>query len=264
MISICMIGNSHVAAMRLAWEQIASEYPDIDAWIYGAHANTLVTAETSDDGKLKCAGPPFWTFRPGEEPGRARSIPLRDFDAVVLVGCDFGPIAVFRTYRQYHFSALKAKRSQGLTRDLFIRAMMLRTLETAALVLAGQISEKAGHQVVLVPAPLPSENGLLDKDKALMEPYQTARDSGDTEALMALFDEMCRRMERRGHLVVRQPTETLATDISTIQRFSDNSVKLKADDDTPHPVDDYFHMNAEYGALVWRNVIAAIRKQKAS
>lgn len=263
MTKLCMIGNSHVAAMRLAWDKVAPQHPEIDAVIYGAHAKNLVTASVAADSSLRCEGPPFWTFKAGDAPNRAREIALRDFDVAVIVGCDFGPSCVFRTYRRYHFSGLKGRRRQSLTRDMFLRAMMQIINESAAMVLARMIRESAGLPVYLVPTPLPAENGYLDREKANMEPYQAALDAGDGDALMSLYKEGCDRLANRGFNVIAQHESTQASPISSLQSYSDNSVRLRADDDMPHPENDYFHMNEDYGAIMWDRVIETVTSGRA-
>lgn len=263
MIRLCMIGNSHVAAMRLAWSAAAPGYPDIDAVIYGAHAKNLVTASISDDASLGCDGAPFWAFSKAGEPSRAISIPLGSFDRFVIVGCDFGPIDVFRAYRRYSFSGLKGRRRQLLTRDLFVRAVMQNVNESAALVLAELIGRTVSVPIYLVPTPLPAEKGYLDPEKITMEPYQAASAAGDGEALMSVYDEICTRLAARGLTVFPQHPATMASPISTRQVYSENSVRLRADRNLLHPEDDYFHMNEDYGAIMWKEVAAAVRGPSA-
>lgn len=264
MTKICMIGNSHVAAMRLAWDKVAAEYPMVEALIYGAHARNLVTVQADAHKELQFDGPPLWSFRAGNDPGRARSIPLGDSDAIVIVGCDFGPSCVFRTYKRYHFAGLNGRRKQALTRDYFKRAVTAAVDESAAGVLAKAIKAAIGTPVMLVPAPLPAESGFTDFDKTKMEPYRAAQDAGDGPKLMEVYGEVCDELRNRGLQVMRQPEVTTASPLSSLQRYSDNSVRLRADDDALHPENDYFHMNEEYGSLVWADIIGTLRERQVN
>jgi hypothetical protein len=259
MTKICMIGNSHVAAMRLAWDKVAADYPTVDAHIYGAHARNLVSVQADAQKELRFDGPPLWSFRAGDEPGRARSIPLGGCDAIVIVGCDFGPTCVFRTYKRYHFAGLKGRRKQALTRDYFKRGVAAAVDESAAGVLAKTIRAVVGVPVLLVPAPLPAESGFADFDKTKMEPYRAAQEAGDGQNLMEIYDELCGDLDAGGLHVIRQPEITKASPLSSLQRYSDNSTRLRADDDALHPENDYFHMNEEYGSLVWAEIIGDLR-----
>lgn len=263
MTRLCMIGNSHVAAMRLGWDKAAPNHPDIDAVIYGAHARNLVTASVADDASLSCEGAPFWVFTAGDEPNRARSIPLGSFGRIVIVGCDFGPICVFKAYKRYSFAALKGRRRQRLTRELFLRAVMQNVNESAAILLAEMIRNAVDVPVYLVPTPLPAEKGYLDLEKANMEPYQAALAAGDGELLMSIYGDICNSLAARGFTIIPQHHTTKASAISSLQRYSDNSVRLRADEDSLHPEDDYFHMNEEYGAIMWDEVAAAVRPPAA-
>jgi hypothetical protein len=264
MMKICMIGNSHVAAMRLAWDQVAPDHPDTEVSIYGGHARNLVSVKANAAAALQFDGPPLWSFRVGTEPSRARSIPLAGVDAVVITGCDFGPPCVFRTYKRYHFAGLKGRRKQALTREYFKRAVSEEATASAAGVLASCVQAAVAAPVFLVPTPLPAEAGFSDMDKPRMEPYRAARDSGDGEALMALFGELCAELQAKNITVIRQPEVTKASELATLQSYSDNSARLRADDDALHPENDYFHMNASYGQLVWADIFDAIAARRGS
>lgn len=259
MTKICMIGNSHVAAMRLAWDKVAADYPMVDAHIYGSHARNLVTVQADAQKQLRFDGPSPWSFRAGEEPGRVRSIPLDGCVAVVIVGCDFGPACVFRTYKRYHFAGLKGRRKQALTRDYFKRAVAAAVDESAAGVLAKAIRTVVDAPVLLVPAPLPAESGFADHDKVKMEPYRAAQEADDGQGLLEIYDELCDDLGPRGLYVIRQPEVTKASPLSSLQRYSDNSARLRVGDDALHSENDYFHMNEEYGSLVWAEIIGNLR-----
>jgi hypothetical protein len=249
---LCMIGNSHVAAMRLALQDALNAYPSLDVEVYGAHATNLVTARVHAGEELTF-DKPLWVFAAGEEASRARSVPLRGFDDYVIVGCDFGPSCIFQTYKRYYFSGLKGKRRQAITRQQFMQAASRLAADSAALILARSIRE-AGGNVLLVPTPLPAEKGLHDTEKAKMEPFRAAQDEGDGATLMQLYEELCSQQEQSGFRVIRQPEETKASEITSLQVFSDNSIRLRPGQDEIHPENDYFHMNSLYGSLIWKQI----------
>ena len=266
MTKLLMIGNSHVAALRLGWPLAAAELPGLVPDLFGAHARNIVNLEDAGGGELRMSGNPFWHFEAGQEPDRATSIWPANYDAVAIVGCDFGPLNVFRTYRRYHFNGLTGRRKQALTRELFRRAVRISMDESAAVFLVNLIRTVCDKPILLLPTPMPAENGYADTEKTSMEPWQAAVEAKDDAPLLAIYDELCQRMRRQGITVIAQPALTLATPMSTLQEYSDDSVRLRADEQMLHPENDYFHMNARYGALMWHEiarVAAALAEQAA-
>lgn len=242
--------------MRLAMQDALSAYPSLDVEVYGAHANNLVTAQVNESQELTF-DKPLWVFAAGEDARRARSIPLRGFDGYVIFGCDFGPSCIFQTYKRYYFSGLKGKRRQAITRQQFMQAASKLAADSAALILARFIRE-AGGNVLLVPTPLPAEKGLHDTEKAKMEPFRAAQEAGDGGTLMQLYDELCSQQEQSGFKVIQQPQETKASDITSLQVYSDNSSRLRPGEDEIHPANDYFHMNSLYGSLIWKQIASLV------
>ena len=62
-------------------------------------------------------------------------------------------------------------------------------------------------------------------------------------------------------IFVRQPAETLATEIFTKPEYATDAPCEPYRDGRPftfHPPDDLSHMNASYGALVMRDILVAL------
>lgn len=259
MTRVCMIGNSHVAAMRYAWDEIAEANPGLTVDIFAQHALNLASVELLDDGRLRLPEKPFWHFARNAEAATTRAVNLNHFDVFVLVGLAFGPINVFRTFRRYHFYGLKSKRQLGLTRDNFRKAVWQTVEESAALHVATLIHSYTAKPVLLLETPLASEKGFSDADKPSMQSWRAAAENGDGPALMEIYAEMCAEMKSRNIVLVPQAEETKASAISTLQRFADNAGRTRSSDDV-RPEDDYLHMNTAYGEIMWRETIAAIER----
>lgn len=252
-----MIGNSHVAAMRFAWDEIADRHPGVEVDIFAQHALNLASAGLLEGGRLSPGEKPFWQFSRGTEATNSRSINLGHYDAFVLVGLAFGPITVFRTYRRYHFFGLQAKRAQGLPRARFKQAVWQAVEEGAALHIARLIRRHTDKPVIVLETPLPSEKGYDDSEKGSMLPWREAAANGDSGPLMELYREICADMEAEGIVIVPQAPETLASPISTFQRFADNAPRTRGAADV-RPEDDYQHMNTPYGEVMWSEALARL------
>jgi hypothetical protein len=256
-----MIGNSHVAAMRRSWDAVASRYPDLAVEIFGAHANTLNEIELRDTSLI--ANRHLWHFNAGGETERTRRIRLHDYDMFAIVGCDFGPLCVMKTYRRFMAFGMNAKGKRPLAREKFQVAALRTASDSVALRLCDLISHGSSVPLLVVPTPLPDEAGFTDQSLSLMAPWIEAQTFGDGDSLMRTFDDMCRALAETGVTVVRQPDETKASIISTLHAFSDGSYRLNQQADMLHPENDYFHMNDDYGALMWRETASAIARIRA-
>ena len=257
-VRLCMIGNSHVAALRQGWDLAAPEFPGIDATIFGQHARGLITAAVSEQGGLSTRTGPFLSFRAGDPPARAPVIALPDYDAFVLVGCDFGSQAVFHTYMAYHFSGLKSRQGRALSREVFKRVALKRLLDSAAFLLTGLIENTVQKPILVMPMPLPAESGYDDPDMPHMAPYRDARQLGDFTKLLAIYHDICAELSGQGLAQVHQPPDTLVDGLATRDELCRGSVRLRPDTGSPHPANDYFHMNAQYGAIMWREAVKAL------
>ncbi len=260
MTRVCFIGNSHLVAMMYAWEEISHKYPDVAADFYSENAQSLVFARMEQDGRLHVSSDPFkCRFAAG---GRAEqdSIDFSGYDAVIIVGLLFGPKAVLQAYKRYSFMGLNRQGGQVMSKEQFKRATLNFASETAALHIANLL--KGRRNLFLVPCALPGAKGFLDANKASMEIWREAAEAGDGEALMGIYTTMCNELTASGITVVPQPSETKASAISTLQSYNSNVLKNKTG--AMRPENDYSHMNSDYGAVMWGELLAAMEKAKVS
>lgn len=80
---ICMVGNSHLAAMKSGWQLMSDEYSDIDIVMFGAPGSSFFTIDVRNGQIIADTSKAAESF---EKTGGARAIEIDDFDAVVLVG----------------------------------------------------------------------------------------------------------------------------------------------------------------------------------
>ena len=84
---VCVLGNSHLAAVKLGWNQRAAAHPDLHCDFFGAPKNGM--AEVAfEDGLIvpqnEAVRAAFAMTSGGRE-----SVQLRDYDCVVAVGLGF-------------------------------------------------------------------------------------------------------------------------------------------------------------------------------
>ena len=108
--------------------------------------------------------------------------------------------------------------------------------------------------------PLPSQKGYWDKEKRpRMVGWQECEANNDGEPLVNIFAEVRKNLFSGQLYYVDQAHMTKAGIIATKQEYSDNSVRMNDDFDIQHPAGDCFHMNPGYGALMWEELVTAMR-----
>jgi hypothetical protein len=252
---ILALGNSHAAAMRFGWEKIGACHPGTEIDIFAQHARDYAVAALSKGGVLSSDTAPILQFFHGGRTGRSDSVSVTGYDAYVLIGLGFGPINVFRTYRRFSFFGLNGKRRQVLSRENFVKAVRKPVMESGAMHLA-MLLMPLSRPVIIVPTPLPNLKGLDDQEQEKMEPFRAAVAAGDDAALMEVYHSVVKELAAGGIRVIDQPAETRASVVATLPSYSENAPGPGYDD--IRPSDDYMHMNADYGAVIWRHVLAEL------
>ena len=220
---ICVIGNSHIASLKLGWDEICARYPDTEMIFFGARGTRMRylipkgDALVADDELL--ANSLTYTS------GGLSSVHPKKYDLLVLYGLFL------------RVPALPVHVSKAV-REAAARNCLERSLSKVVLDRIRQISDVPiliGHN------PLPAHNQsdchLPDGDRACYELVITALnhvlDAVDTE-------------------VLPQPEESTEFGFTTSGVYSSGSVRLAVRDGTSgvtHRSDDTHHMNGDFGSL---------------
>lgn len=259
MIRCCVIGNSHLAALKLGWDRAGKEHPEIAASMFGIPGKHLGNAAI-ESGELVLPTQKFLQFRAESDPGSGDGIRLGDYDCFVVTGADFGLSCVIEVYAQLTCHGLRNGRQQLVSRDLFRKLCLDAARKTTALHICRLIASARKAPILVVPVPLPSEPGYRDVRKKGMAAWVECADAEDGEAVNRLFAEVRASLLVPPMIYVDQAAATKASPIATWARYSENSVRLTSDLDADHPPRDYFHMNGAYGTEMW-SAIAAVLKQ---
>ena len=256
---LCIIGNSHVAAMRNSWRTWGQVDLGFDAEFY-AYKDTRIESEvTLKNGELTIEGAQFWCFKTGSSDQQCSAVPLAGFDSVILTGLGFGPECVVKLYKRYGYFGLNGRRPQVISRDMFKSAASDALNDTAAIKLATAIKQESGHVPFLVPSPFPSERGFSTVDRPAMVPWRLAVENGDIAELIAMYDELKTEVLATSARLINQPETTKANAYSTLKSFSENAAttlneRLRRDD-------DFRHMNDHYGIVMWKEIRSALADQ---
>ncbi|WP_137154049.1 hypothetical protein [Rhizobium sp. FKL33] len=223
---IAIIGNSHIAALKLAWTEIAPDFPQHQIVFFGHRGNKIANLIEKEERLV------------GKDPGLRKAMKFtsggvgainpKDYDLFLVHGV--GLDALFLPEGRFFTSKFIA----GAAHEIGTRAPAMKIIN-----LIRSLSKKpvyVGH----MPLPVASE----------------VRGDQSTAAFvngMAFLEEkMFAPLDAK---LVLQPLETIVNGESTERRFKQNSTSLAIGDSWDnhnHRDTDRRHMNAEFGKL-WLN-----------
>jgi hypothetical protein len=265
---ICFIGNSHLAAVKLGWDAVQRDYPGIEADFFGAPTRQFENIAV-EDGLLVAKAAEAERFLRSTSGGRA-SAALLDYDVVVLVAMGFSFAIALDVYASYR--ADDQKNSDGefelvspayfdeIAKARFAHASAVTYLKKIRKALQGRDTK-----IWLYPEPMPCIS-VLTSDVVPASKLETLRIASlkqavawhDEEALLRAFAAMRADLAQRGHAIFEQPAETRISTIFSRPEYARGSVRLTKNLNRAHPEDDYMHMNANYGAIVVRQILSRV------
>jgi hypothetical protein len=245
---VCAIGNSHLAALKKAWDDGAgARYPTITLTFFGSHRDTLKRvhaqgdALTTHDERVRES----FVMTSGLATPEIR---LADFDLVFLHSL------VSRNWTQPFSVQLARHRERTgavVTRGLLRAHMTERLRESVFFHLLREIRTASRIPVFVSPQAFRSE------DDTHREAWGLSDSNPDVEVLEIAL-ELCGAYERmiqdetRGLSAryLAQPAETIVGRFFTGRQYCEGSVRLRGKLNIRHADDDFVHMNAAYGELV--------------
>lgn len=225
---LAIIGNSHIACLKSAWDRM-EEMRDPEIVFFGARGRNLFDMRI-EDGRL-AAGTPNLLRSIRHTSGRD-SIDPKEFDAFLIFGCYAEPIYL-DDLRDY---------SRAL-RNQYLRDMSEGRLYHQILGLISSVSDCpvfVGH----VPLPAADLDRLADQST---ERLRHALDTLEGEILAPL-----------GARLVRQPPDTIVNGANTAMQYATGSYRLDIGSEGAlnHREGEIKHMNADFGEKWLRRFLA--------
>lgn len=242
---ICVLGNSHLAAFKLGWEQIAHGYPGVTADFFGMGRDTFKHTKL-ENGEIVASKPELVEKMKLFSGGKS-AIPVAEYDAFVVVGLVAGMIRLLRYLPGHGIAGEMEDRPQIVSYEMVQDTWDEYVATTPMPHLIDMLREVSDAPIVHFMRPMRS-SAILDDDSARARFFQTMIESGD---MPYAHDLLARVMEPhlKGRMVnVPQPVETTVGMALTDKAFSIGSTTLR-DEDLQHDDDDVSHMNADYGAI---------------
>jgi len=106
MTRLCLMGNSHLAALKLGWDRLRDAHPDVAVTFFGSRGAGVCKGMRLEGGALVPSAQDLVNFR--WTSGGLKEIRLEDFDCFALVALGFAPRWVWRLARRFEESAVLA------------------------------------------------------------------------------------------------------------------------------------------------------------
>ena len=255
-----VLGNSHVAALRLAYTQIQDRPPGL-VLEFLASGQAGLAEIALDRGDLIATSPrtaaDFLRF------GARARIPLAEYDFFLIVGLGFNVYGLEPLYREYRCPGLNGWQSAHPKRSLVSEAAM-RQMIAAPLrsCLSGRVAallrQGSDKPIFQQAQPRPAETLLLQKHYPSL---RRAVARGDAQALSTLFEQAA-ALACLDHYLP-QPPETRHKGLLTAVAYTENAPRLTADPARlqRQAANDFLHANGVYGARMLHHLGQALAVQ---
>jgi hypothetical protein len=243
---ICIIGNSHLAALGNAWRlQLKDAYPDLSVTFFGSAQDSLKHLVV-DGNRLVPLIPLVGKNFLITTDGRFSIIDFSEFDQVVFVALGFNIFSIRRLLES--FSVVEDGDKRVISTQCFVASIagfIRESLLFDLLRKSVSITSLPMH-VVLQPFPAKSvlKNRMADVLRNMVKP----------ELIVNLYkDALSIACKEIGVVPVFQPKETITDNFFTKEIFSKGSVTLLGK--KSHDKNDWAHMNTDYGIVVLEGLL---------
>jgi hypothetical protein len=246
---LCMVGNSHLGAIKLGWEDVQVEFRGVAATFFGAfgkHMNHLLVR----GGILLVSSEQTRVLSTSSED---RKIDLAEYDGVALFGGELNIIHAINLYRNYRSDEHRHDGTMihRVSQECFDAALLGLLRNTNAIRLAADIARVSKCPVLVSPQPMPSPHILTS---VRHDVFRNILEAGDELSLYGSYRRSLRALSTLGFTIIEQPEATKIAPLLTDQEYSKGSTRL-LNSKQEHPEDDFVHMNRLYGAEVLRQII---------
>ncbi len=249
-----LLGNSHLAALKIAWDRAPERWPGLTLDFIGARGNQLKDVAVINRRlvpRTQEARAHFLLVNGCEEAS------LEGYDFIALCGLGFGAAAAVLLHERCRFPGLPSV-ARGLSPGappLVSRAAARALMEDLlrlrfGYALAGRIARDVNVPLVLIEQPRPSVDCLEDTDETFAA-FRAVHDAGDAAVVGELHAAALPHAAAGLGVVLPQPAETIRAGLFTAPEWIEGSFRLsRSGQDDPHSAADRGHANPSYGALV--------------
>jgi hypothetical protein len=231
-VKIGVIGNSHVGALKRAWDKLSLSHPAVELTFFAARGNHM-RGLVVGGGKLFARTPELASFMAFTS-GGISVIDPNAYDAMLVYALNVTPV-------------LPAKKG-FYSRKVLDQALLDATRHSLSFQVLEKIRAATRIFVFVGHDPLPAAASSEETND--MHMYRSGIERLNREIYAPMNAEM-----------LAQPEETICYGRYTRPEFAADSVRLAVgaeNDNEAHPADDIAHMNDAFGALWLKHFLARL------
>ncbi|MCB6176731.1 hypothetical protein LHP98_01135 [Rhodobacter sp. Har01] len=258
---LCVIGNSHLAALKLGWDALSRAgdpaWAKVTPVFFGAPRDGMRQVRL-DDGCIvparKDIGEQFALMSGGQT-----RIRLGDYDGFVLVGLNVSIKRILRLYRTHLWYGLaddprKTLLHSGVATDFLTERYGSTLLVQTAALLRGAVSAP----IVALAEPFWASWVRAERDAKPDYGWDKAISAGDAAALAGMFRSTVTAALAPHASFVPQPPQTVEDGILTAAPYNKDASRLISGDGGGT---DAAHMNGAFGAALWPLLRQALQSE---
>lgn len=237
---IAVIGNSHIAALKLGWDARRSDFAGVELRFFGTPADNIENISVSE-GRLVPRTP-----RVREDfvkiSGGYDSIDA-NYDGYLICG-QFGIKKLQRLCGDYRAEGYLRDQRVPISDECFAECLYSGLRDAGSIGIVEKLR-------MITDAPVTVMHQAMRSDEDVESPLARVSATSDAAKIRETFMAASERLAREfGFELFPQPPSTLSGPLQTKSVYARGSVRLAGGLSKVHPSDDYWHMNAAYGALV--------------
>lgn len=254
---ICILGNSHLASIKLGWEESKSLHVNYKVDFFGAPSKNLKNLR--QDGHFLITDDEFTQSALKKTSKGREKIHLDDYDAFLIVGSGFGIVqaSIIMETHGYIGEQTQIISQYTLSESCFQDALSDSLKNSTGMFVYNMICESIDKKnVFLLEQAYPT--------KQISQPNQIYNNSSKSNLELAnkIYIRIKKQMSAKSINILCQPVETKDGEIHTREKYSIGSVRLL--NGNPHPETDFMHMNEQFGKLALLEFFKHLNKKSTT
>jgi hypothetical protein len=244
MTTICLIGDSHLASLKLGWDTMQHDCQNMELTFFGTRNQLMDGLAVSGHALVATTD---LLRRKFDSTSGGKSEIAGDYDCYIVNGLGFAAYRVLKLYEQCRAESYAQDERQPISDECFHSAFYGCLRESRAVRIITCLREITTAPIGLVPMPMRSTSCPY-ADVEIIE------QNGDEASVATAFAAIATRLSEDLNVsLFLQPENTLAAPLRTNAIFSRASLRSAADEVVRN---DYTHMNGDYGRLVLRKIFS--------
>jgi hypothetical protein len=250
---IAVVGTSNIGAVKYAEAEITAAHPDLSVTFFGLPGGKFAEAGVDATGVFRPAQGDGVAHKLAERVNGTAALDLTGFDAVLAIGDTLGMPQTLFVAAHYDVADWPTRRDKPLMSTPAFLSAMEEAITARADHLTRQFRGVECLFAALAPYPTVA---VTRRGPHRQEPYASVADHPELPRIHALYrDALTRALKARGITFVPQPAETVAGPFMTKPDYAMGAMDFRTEGKV---LDDHRHMNAAFGASLFRAFALAL------